>query len=70
MTFTFFRFFRAVSYRQFTHLVHGFLGSTKRIALPACTYNAIRSHFKPENEECEFRGFEDDDVENDDEDDD
>ena len=50
------RFFRAVSYRQFTHLVHGFLGKSKRIAIPACASNAICSRFKTIDED-EFAGF-------------
>jgi len=51
-----FRFLRGVAYREFTHLTHGFLGG-KRISLPACAYNAIRSAFALEDEE--FVGFKD-----------
>ena len=58
----FFRFFRAVSYRQFTQLVHGYLGRSRRISTPACSLNTIRSKFK-EDEQCEFTGYyADDDV--------
>ena len=39
-----FRFMRAVAYRAFTRLVHGKLGR-KRLPLPTCAYNAIRSRF-------------------------
>ncbi len=38
------RFIRAVSYRQFTRLIHGRLGE-QRIALPACAYDAIGKKF-------------------------
>ena len=50
------RFLCGVAYREFTQLVHGFLGG-KRILLPACVYHAIRTELSEENEE--FVGFED-----------
>ena len=50
------RFLSGVAYREFTHLVHGFLGG-KRIPLPACAYHALRTELSEENEE--FVGFED-----------
>ena len=61
-----FRFLRVVAYRQFTRLVHGRLRD-KRIPLPSCAYNAIRSTHKPKPDE-QFTGYdeleseEDDDV--------
>eukprot|EP00794_Sanderia_malayensis_P011506 gene11506-biopygen9179 len=48
-------YLRAVSYREFTRLVHGILGK-KRIPLPACAYFAIRKKFPTDKE---FTGFED-----------
>ncbi len=53
------RYLRAVSYQEFTLLVHGFLGK-RRIPLPACAYFSIRSTFKAEEE---FTGFEEEDCE-------
>ena len=50
------RFLRGVAYREFTQLLHGFLGG-KRIPLPACAYHAIRTELSEENKE--FVGFED-----------
>ena len=50
------RFLRGVAYREFTQVVHDFLGG-KRIPLPACAYHAIRTELSEENEE--FVGFED-----------
>ena len=50
------KFLRGVAYREFTQLVHGFLGG-KRIPLPACAYHGIRTELSEENEE--FVGFED-----------
>lgn len=35
------RFLRGIAYREFTRLVHGYLGG-RRIPLPACSYHAIR----------------------------
>ncbi|XP_020615415.1 uncharacterized protein LOC110053519 isoform X1 [Orbicella faveolata] len=54
------RFLRGISYREFTRLVHGYLGG-RRIPLPACTYHAIRTTF-PE-EKSSYAGFETEDVE-------
>ena len=54
--FLFYRFLRGVAYREFTQLVHGFLGG-KRIPLPACAYHAIRTG--PSGEDEEFVGYED-----------
>lgn len=57
-----FRFMRRVAYREFSHLVHGCIGKN-RVPLPACAYHAIRSTFKPnDNDEC-FVGFQDDEME-------
>ncbi|XP_028401050.1 uncharacterized protein LOC114524123 [Dendronephthya gigantea] len=50
------RFLRVVAYRQFTRLIHGRL-KDKRIPLPACAYNAIRTTFK--EKEDDFKGYED-----------
>ncbi|CAH3185598.1 unnamed protein product, partial [Porites lobata] len=50
------KFLRGVAYREFTQLVHGFLGG-KRIPLTACAYHAIKTELSEENEE--FFGFED-----------
>lgn len=52
------RFLRGISYREFSQLVHGHLGSM-RIPLPSCAYNAIRRNFQVKEEE-DFRGFEED----------
>ncbi|XP_046855950.1 uncharacterized protein LOC124449052 [Xenia sp. Carnegie-2017] len=38
------RYLRSVAYREFTQLVHGYLGR-KRIPLPACAYHSIRTRF-------------------------
>ena len=54
--FIFYRFLRGVASREFTQLVHGFLGG-KRIPLPACTYHAIRTGLSGEDEE--FVDYED-----------
>ncbi|XP_020608734.1 uncharacterized protein LOC110047329 [Orbicella faveolata] len=54
------RFLRGISYREFTRLVHGYLGG-RRIPLPACTYHAIRTTF-PE-EKSSYAGFETEDFE-------
>ena len=54
----YYRFFRGVAYRQFTRLVHGILRD-RRIPLPACAYNAIRTAFKVKTEY--FEGYDDDD---------
>ena len=54
-----YRFLRAVSYRQLVRLVWGFTGSSRRLPLPSCCYNAIRKAFpNPENQE--YKGFEED----------
>ncbi|XP_065070604.1 uncharacterized protein LOC135695443 [Rhopilema esculentum] len=49
------KFLRAISYREFTRLVHGRIGN-KRIPLPACAYNKIRQKFPSE----EMTGYESD----------
>ena len=54
------RFLRGISYREFTRLVHGYLGG-RRIPLPACTYHKIRATF-PE-EKASYAGFETEDIE-------
>ncbi|XP_067050142.1 uncharacterized protein [Acropora muricata] len=51
-------FLRATAYREFTQLVHGYLGA-RRIPLPACAYHAIRKEFSIESEH--FNGYEHDD---------
>ena len=50
-----FRFLRVVAYRQFTRMVHGRL-KDKRIPLPACAYNVIRSTYEIKDEG--FTGYE------------
>ncbi len=55
-TLCFYRFLRSVSYREFSRMVYGILG-TKRIPLPACAYTAIRKQF-PVSKDEEFTGFE------------
>ena len=55
------RFFRSVSYWQFSTMVYGVLGA-KRIPLPACVYHSIRKQF-PLNKDEEHAGFEPDDEE-------
>ena len=49
-----------VAYRQFTRFVHGYL-KDKRIHLPACAYNSIRSIYKEPKDN--FRGYNEDLVE-------
>ena len=51
----FIRYMRAVAYRNFTRMVYGILGK-RRIALPACAYNAIHHTFETKEE---LVGFED-----------
>jgi len=48
-------YLRSIAYREFCHLVYGFLGK-KRIRLPACAYTKIRKEF-PTSEEEKFTGF-------------
>ena len=60
LTFLYNRFLRGISYREFTRLVHGYLGG-RRIPLPACTYHKIRTTF-PE-EKSSYAGFEIEDAE-------
>ncbi|PFX14442.1 hypothetical protein AWC38_SpisGene21396 [Stylophora pistillata] len=48
-------FLRGVSYREFSRLVYGMLGS-KRIPLPACAYMAIKKQF-PVNKDESLTGF-------------
>ena len=43
------RFLRSIAYREFSQLVHGYLGN-RRIPLPACAYHAIRKTFLSEQE--------------------
>eukprot|EP00794_Sanderia_malayensis_P002213 gene2213-biopygen1979 len=38
-------FLRSIAYRDFTSLLHGYLGRSNRIPLPACAYNAVRQAF-------------------------
>ena len=44
-----------MAYRQFTRLVHGRL-KEKRIPLPACAYDSIRTTFK--EQDGNFAGYE------------
>lgn len=53
--FVFSRYLRSISYREFTRLVHGYLGK-RRIPLPACAYTAIRKAF-PTKEDEPLTGF-------------
>lgn len=53
------RFLRGISYREFTRLVHGYLGG-RRIPLPACTYHKIRATFP--GEKSSYAGFETEDI--------
>lgn len=53
-----FRYLRSVAYREFTQLVHGYLGN-KRIPLPACAYHAIRTRFVGKD----FQGYDDEEFE-------
>ena len=52
---SFYRFLRIISYREFTRLIHGFLGN-RRIPLPSCAYMSIRKAFPVEKEE-QFTGY-------------
>ncbi len=54
----FYRYFRSVSYREFSRMVYGVLG-TRRIPLPACAYHAIRKQF-PLSKDEQYTGFESD----------
>ena len=56
--FSIYRFLRSTAYREFTQLVHGYLGA-KRIPLPACAYDAIRAEFMTD-EDTDYTGYEDD----------
>ena len=38
------RFLHGIAYREFTRLVHGYLGG-RQIPLPACSYHAMRKTF-------------------------
>lgn len=51
-------FLRVASYREFTQLVHGYLGF-RRIPLPACAYHVIRKELSAEG--ASFTGYEEDD---------
>ncbi|KXJ09646.1 uncharacterized protein LOC110246688 [Exaiptasia diaphana] len=55
-------FMRSVAYREFTHLVYGVLGKN-RIPLPACSYHAIREKFQAKDSVERFRGFQEDESE-------
>ena len=48
--FVFSRYLRSIAYREFTRLVHGYLGK-RRIPLPACAYTAIRKAFPTKGDE-------------------
>ena len=49
-----YRFLRGIAYREFTRLIHGYLGG-RRIPLPACSYHSIRKTFP---EKSAYAGFE------------
>lgn len=53
-----YRFLRGIAYREFTRLVHGYLGG-RRIPLPACCYHAIRRTFP---DTSDYAGFETEDA--------
>ena len=53
------RFLRGIAYREFTRLVHGYLGG-RRIPLPACAYHRIRDEFQ----DTKYTGFEVEDSDN------
>lgn len=53
-----YRFLRGIAYREFTRLVHGYLGG-RRIPLPACSYHAIRKAFP---DEAAYAGFDPEDA--------
>jgi len=59
------RFFRSVAYRQFYRLIWQYNGNLKRLPLPCCVYNAIRSEFP--SEDGNYRGFLEEDEEEDEE---
>ena len=50
------RYLQSIAYREFSRLVYGFMGK-KRIPLPSCAYNAIRTAFALQEDET-FTGFE------------
>jgi hypothetical protein len=52
-----YRYLRAVSYREFTYLVYGYLGQ-RRYPLPACAYHAIRKKFL-EDKDSTCTGYDD-----------
>ncbi|XP_067026635.1 uncharacterized protein [Acropora muricata] len=54
-------FLRGIAYREFTRMVHGFLGIKTRIPQPACAYSSIRTVF-PILEDGVFSGFEMPDI--------
>ncbi|CAH3153488.1 unnamed protein product, partial [Porites lobata] len=49
------RYLRSIAYKEFTGLVHGYLGK-RRIPLPACAYTTIRKAF-PSKEDEPMTGF-------------
>ncbi|CAH3035250.1 unnamed protein product [Porites lobata] len=49
------RYLRLIAYREFTRLVHGYLGK-RRIPLPACANTAIRKAL-PSKEDEPLTGF-------------
>ncbi|CAB4018604.1 Hypothetical predicted protein [Paramuricea clavata] len=51
------RYLCAVSYREFTYLVYGYLGH-RRYPLPACAYHAIRKTFL-EHKDSKCAGYDD-----------
>lgn len=53
-----------MAYRQFSRLVWGYLGCSKRFPLPCCAYSAIRQKFP--SEDGHYKGFEEEEEEEDD----
>ena len=48
-------YLRSIAYREFSHLVYGYLGD-RRVPLPASAYTAMRKQF-PAAKEDSFTGF-------------
>ncbi|XP_068690066.1 uncharacterized protein [Montipora foliosa] len=54
------KFLRSVSYRQFVLMVWEYVGSSNRIPLPCCVYNALRKEFPIQDDE-DYHGYEEND---------
>lgn len=50
-----YRFFRSVAYRQFYRFIWQYEGNCKRLPLPCCVYNSIRTEFP--SEDGNYKGF-------------